>query len=100
MMLIATTAVFALVASSALAAAPATTASIPPMIVNVSIAAGDVSPDLVKRTLAETAALWRSSGVTFVWQNAPRTTATASGAGPFLPNTMHLIIGNDRGVGR
>jgi len=102
MMLIATTAVFALVASTAFAAAPAatTTATIPPMIVNVSIAAADVSPDLIKRALAETASLWRSSGVTFVWQRAPRVAAASSVAGPYLPNAMHLIIGNDRGVGR
>ena len=50
--------------------------------------------------LAETEAIWRASGVTFVWQRAPRVAATSSGAGPFLPNTLHLIIGNDRGAGR
>ncbi len=100
MMLIATTAALALVASTVLAAAPAaTTAAIPPMIVKVSIAA-EVSPDLVKRTLAETAALWRSSGVTLLWQRAPRAAAASSDPGPFLPNTLHLIIGDDRGVGR
>jgi hypothetical protein len=100
MMLIATTVAFAFVASSALAAAPAAAAAaIPPMIVNVSIAGANVSPATVKLALAEADAIWRPSGVTFVWQRAPRAAASAS-AGPYLPNTLHLIIGNDRGVGQ
>jgi len=99
MMLIATTVAFAFVASSALAAAPAAAAAaIPPMIVNVSIAGADVSPAIVTLALAEADAIWRPSGVRFVWQRAPRI-ASAS-AGPYLPNTLHLIIGNDRGAGQ
>jgi hypothetical protein len=102
MMLIATTAAFALVASTVIAAAPvaAATASIPPMSVNVSIAGVDVSPALVKRTLVETDAIWRSSGVTFVWQRAARLAAVVGDAGPFVPKALHVIIGSDRGAGR
>src|SRR5215471_16363046 len=98
MMQIATASAFLLVASTVFAAAPATTTTtIPPMIVNVSIAAADVSPDLVKEALAETAAVWRTSGVTFVWQRAPR--AASKDAGPVVPNTLHVIVGNERGAG-
>jgi hypothetical protein len=99
MMLIATTAVFALVASTAFAAPSITassTAAMPPLIVNVSIASADVSPALLKLALAETDAIWRTSGVRFVWRRG----GGAAEAGPYVPNTLHLIVGNDRGIGR
>jgi hypothetical protein len=103
MMLIATTAVFALVASTAFAAptttTASTTASMPAIIVNVSIAGADVSPALVTLALAEAEKIWRPTGVRFLWQRLARSAASAD-AGPYTPNTLHLIIGNDRGVGR
>lgn len=101
MMLIATAAAFALVASTALAAAPAAaTSSVPPMIVDISIASAAVPPALVKLVLAETDAIWRPAGITFVWRRAPRTATASADAGPFLPNTLHLVIGDERGNGR
>jgi hypothetical protein len=102
MMLIARTAVFALVASTAFAAPTITassTAAMPPLLVNVSIASADVSPALVTLALAETDAIWRTSGVRFVWRRIARAAASAN-AGPYLPNMMHVIVGNDRGIGR
>ena len=67
MMLIATSVVSALVASSALAAATASPPAAAPIIVHVTTAA-DLSPRLVKAILAETDAIWRQCGVTFVWR--------------------------------
>jgi hypothetical protein len=72
----------------------------PPMVVRVS-SAPDVSPSLLKRVLEETDAIWRTGGLSFVWQ-------TARQAGPFarageavpLPATLRVIIGEDRGTAR
>ena len=70
MMLIATTtaaALFASVAVAAAAPAAVSTPAIPPMIVNVN-ASPDLSASLLSRVLAETDAIWRPAGVTFVWK--------------------------------
>ena len=104
MMLIATTVAVALLASTAIAAgAPALSAStIPETSVNVT-ASADVSPALVARVLAEAAAIWRPSGVTFVWRRAaPRVVpcAEVSDTGPYVPNALRLTIGGNRGSGR
>jgi hypothetical protein len=103
MMLIATT-VAALLASTALAPAVAATVaapSIPPMTVTVTLAA-DVSPSLVKSILAEADAIWRPSGVTFVWQGAPTLALAAHlrATGPYVPDTLYVVIGENPGVGR
>jgi hypothetical protein len=105
MMLIATTVASALFASILLAApAPAASSSaIPPMIVNVTTDAADLSPALMKRILAETDAIWRPNGVTFVWRRAARVVvpyARASETGPYVPNTLRVTIGESRGVAR
>ena len=103
MMLIATTVAIALVASTAFAAgatAPASTDTIPPMIVTVTTAA-DLSPSLVKALLAEADAIWRPSGITLLWQAAARiaTPAEQRELGPFVPNSLHVVIGENRGGG-
>jgi len=100
MMLIATTAAIALFATGALAAAPAASAtSIPPMIVSVTSAA-DISPQLLSRVFAEADAIWRSSGVSFVWQRVARaaTYARTVEIGPLVPNTLRLSIGDQPGT--
>jgi hypothetical protein len=105
MMLIATSVAVALFASTAFAAgakAPASSSAILPMIVNVT-ATPEVSPVLVARILAEADAIWRPSGVTFVWQRAARVVvpySRASETGPYVPNTLRLIIGDNRGARR
>jgi hypothetical protein len=104
MMLIATTVAIALVASTAFAAgatAPASTDTIPPMIVTVTTAA-DLSPSLVKALLAEADAIWRPSGITLLWQAAARiaTPAEQRELGPFVPNSLHVVIGENRGSGK
>jgi hypothetical protein len=105
-MLIVTSLVAALFASpsAAGAAAPVTTAytSIPPMIVNVS-SAPDIAASLVSRVLTETDAVWRGSGFTFVWRRAAREVvpyARTSEAGPALPSTLRVVIGNETGPPR
>jgi hypothetical protein len=103
MMLIATTIAVALFASTAFAAAPTeSTAAIPPMIVYIS-AGAEVSVSLVSRLCAEAEAIWRPAGVTFAWRRAPRAAAgstLATDSGPFVPDTLRLTIGGDRGAAR
>jgi hypothetical protein len=97
-----TTAVVALFAFTlSLGAAPApSSAAIPPMIVNV-MAAADISPSLVAAVLAEADAIWRPSGVSFIWRRAPKSAASPAGEpGPSLSSTLHLTIGDNRGTGR
>jgi hypothetical protein len=60
------------------------------LTVNVS-ASPDIPPSLVSSVLAETDAIWRSSGFTFAWQHAPREASAA---------TLHVIIGHDVRPGR
>jgi hypothetical protein len=55
------------------------------LTVNVS-ASPDISPALVSRVLAETDAIWRSSGFTFAWQRVPRAAGTAA---------VQVVIGHD-----
>jgi hypothetical protein len=93
-----------LVASSALAAgfspAAPVALALPPMIVNVTAAPG-ISPSLVSRMLEETDAVWRNSGVTFVWRPAAREVvpyARVGEEGPYVPSTLRIVIGNDPGV--
>jgi hypothetical protein len=109
MMLIATGLAAALVASSSFATATAITAiddsapkglSLPPMIVNVATAA-DVPATLVARMLEETDAIWRGTGFTFVWRHAAREVvpyARTSEAGPYVPSTLRVVVGDEPGV--
>jgi hypothetical protein len=104
MMLISTTVAVALFASTVFAAgAPAASSpAIPPMIVNVTTAS-EMPPRLVAAVLAEADAIWRPSGVTFIWRRAPLVVPPYSNAaetGPYVPNTLRLTIGDKRGTGR
>jgi hypothetical protein len=105
MMLIATTVAIALAASTAFAAgaaAPVASDAVPPMIVTVSVEP-NLSPALVQAVLAEADAIWRPSGVSFVWQRTPPVSvsyARTGDAAPYLPNTLHLTIGERRGSGK
>ena len=104
-MLIATTVAIALAASTAFAAgtaAPVASDAVPPMIVTVSVEP-NLSPALVQAVLAEADAIWRPSGVSFVWQRTPPVSvsyARTGDAAPYLPNTLHLTIGERRGSGK
>jgi hypothetical protein len=102
MMLIATTAASALFASGLLAApAAASSPALPPTIIQVATDGVEVSPTLVTRIVAEADAIWRSSGVTFVWRRAARAVAPyvrAGEAGPDVANTLRLTIGASHGV--
>ena len=99
-MLIATSLTVALLASPVLAAgATPATRSLPLRVVSVS-AASDVSPSLVSSALAEAEAIWKSAGFTFVWRRAPREVvpyARVSEAGPSVPSTLRVVVGNERG---
>jgi len=101
-MLIATSLVAALYASHAFTAsgaAPAITAftSVPPMIVNV-VSAPNIPASLVSSLLAETDAVWRGSGFTFVWRRATREVdpyASGNEAGPYPAAILRVVIGNE-----
>jgi hypothetical protein len=105
-MLIATSLV-AVLAASALAApadpapSPATAAA-PPIMIAVTVSA-DISQTLVNRVLAEADAIWRASGITFVWQPAPREVLPYARTGAWgAPASygLRVVIGNDRGAAR
>ena len=92
-------ALFASPSFTAGVAAPATSTSmsVPPMIVLVS-SASNVSASLVSRVLAETDAVWRSSGLTFLWRRLPREVIPLQWTGraaPSLPPTLRVVIGNE-----
>jgi hypothetical protein len=89
-MLIATAAAAALVASSlaAGAMAPVTQPGPPPIVVNLSVMA-DVPSSLVDVTIAETEAIFKRAGISFVWRFGP----------PSL-TTLTVVIGNERGTPR
>src|SRR5262245_23170290 len=83
----------------ALAAAPQ---PMPPLVVNVT-PAPHVSQTLVTRLLAETDAIWRSTGITFLWQRQLADTSSIARrktASPFGPPTLRVSIGNEHGVAR
>jgi hypothetical protein len=73
----------------------------PPMIVSIT-AAPDIPTALVARVTTETDAIWRSTGITFIWQDAARDRAAAArrGAPSFGRPTLRLVIGNEPGVTR
>jgi hypothetical protein len=54
------------------------------LTINVSVAP-DLSTTFVSRVLAETDDIWRSAGMTFAWQRAPRGAAA----------TLQVVIGHD-----
>jgi hypothetical protein len=101
MMLTVTTAVVALFASTLVAATipEASSPAIPPMIVSV-VSAGEMSSRLVAAVLAEADAIWRPSGISFVWRRVPpvEATPTSIDRAPYVPNTLRLTIGDARGT--
>jgi hypothetical protein len=103
MMLTVTTAVVALLASTLVAASlpEASSPATPPMIVTV-VSAGEIPSRLVAAVLAEADTIWRPGGVTFSWRRVPPVQATSplNERAPYLSNTLHLTIGDERGRGR
>lgn len=85
----------AVVLTSALAAAAPVTAA-PPMTVSVS-ASQSIPATLVTRVLAETDAVWRAAGLTFVWRRDPPPPAAAAiEPAPCPSPTLRVVIGVDR----
>jgi len=72
-------------------------AASPPMIVTV-VTLADVRPSLVSRVLEEADAIWRASGVTFVWRPVPRATATRLDPPPPGTGALRIVIGDGHGV--
>src|SRR5215212_1003316 len=102
MMLTATSVAAALFAFAAFAAPAASPSALPPLIVSVTTA-GDVSPALLARIFAETDAIWRPTGISFLWRRVTREVvqfARAGETGPSVPDTLRLNIGNASGQPR
>lgn len=100
-MLTVTTGVVALLASGLVASGvpEASTPAIPPVIVAVETPP-EMPSRLIAAVLAETDAIWRPYGVSFIWRRTPKVAKTASPAiGPYVANTLRLIIGEEHGVG-
>ncbi len=101
-MLTATSLAVALIASSTLLPTGAidapVTAPLPPMIVTVT--APQLPPRLLHYALAEADAIWKGSGVIFLWREAPRSvpsTSPVSGP-PALPNSVRVVFGDAPGL--
>src|SRR4051794_21740675 len=81
-----------------LAAAPT---PMPPMVVHVATAA-DITPTLVAAVLAEADAIWRSTGIAFLWQrDSPEhvpSRARAAAEPPYRLSMLRLVIGHDTHV--
>lgn len=84
-MLIDTSLVVALLASSPLAARPLVTT---PHVIATVIVASDIPSTLVTRLLAEAGDIWRAAGLTIVW----RLESTTS------PSSLRVIIGHRTGL--
>jgi hypothetical protein len=98
-MLIATSSgAVALLAAIALAESPLIPTP-PPMIVNVSVAAG-ISSTLVSRLLVEAGDIWKAAGFTLAWRRATDVApyARVAEATPYAPATLRVTVGNERGV--
>ena len=85
--------------AASLASAAPLTAALPPIVVTVDVAV-DLPPLLLSLVQAEADAIWRPTGMTFVWRRAPRATAIAAGTGdpcPELSTGLRVVIGDERG---
>ena len=93
------TSLAAVVFASSLAGAAPVTASLPPITVDVTIAP-DVPAALVTLALEEADAVWRASGLTFVWNRhrADRSISIAA-SGPAACRALDVVIGHNRGTG-
>jgi hypothetical protein len=108
MMLIATGLAAALLAAASFvpggAESPADSTSSPaPPVVAIVFSQPGVPVTLVSRLLAETSAIWRASGVEFVWQHAAPDVVPygpLAETPPYLPSALRVVIGDDRGVSR
>jgi hypothetical protein len=81
-------------AGVASAATPVKT--VPPMLISV-VAAPDVPPVLVTRLLAETDAIWRGTGIQFLWHTGQNEVSRASlpTASRCGPAPLRVVIGHD-----
>src|SRR5689334_14725349 len=68
---------------------------LPPMIVQVT-AAHDITPTLVTALLAETDAVWRGSGITFLWVRNETVPARSLAEPARQPLSLHVSIGHAR----
>lgn len=84
--------------TTAVAAAATSTSSVPPLVIRVAVES-DAPASLVSRALAEADAVWRASGITFIWDRVP-----AKAASRFDQNRggaaggLRVVIGNSRGA--
>lgn len=86
----------AVVLASSLAGAAPITASLPPIVVDVTVAS-NVPASLVTRVLEETAAVWTATGLTFMWRQH-RAGGSVPESGPPVRHALDVVIGNDHGV--
>jgi hypothetical protein len=93
----------ALFASSAIAHAGVseTPAAISAPPITVTVSAPTLSASLVREILDEADAIWRGSGVAFVWRRGTRDLVPyerAADTGPRMPATLRLVIDNAIGT--
>ena len=67
------------------AAAAPPVRGVPPIGITVSVAA-DIPPKLIAMILDEADAIWRPTGITFVWHHAPA----------IIPAMLHVVLNNEQ----
>jgi len=87
-----TTSLAAVVFTSALAGAAAPVTSVPPITIGISVP-GSIPATLIPRILAETDAVWRGAGLTFVWRRKDEAAVRPIDAGPCLMATLRVTVG-------
>ena len=93
------TSLAAVVFASSLAGAAPVARSLPPVTVDLTIAP-DVPATLVTRVLEEADAVWRASGLTFVWnRHAGGVSISTAPLGPRACGALEVVIGHERGAG-
>jgi hypothetical protein len=77
-----------------------TSTNLPPIAIRV-YAAPTISSSLVAGTLDEASEIWRDLGLSFEWKAGAPTVAPymqATEAGPYVPATLRVVIGDEAGV--
>jgi hypothetical protein len=87
----------AVVLATSLTAAATNASTLPPVTVIVT-EIGALSPSLVSLLLEEASAVWRPTGLTFIWRRVPLTAAASPEQNPpGAPAALRVVIGPLRG---
>ena len=87
-----TTSLAAVFVSALVRASTPAAAALPPIAISVS-ASNSISPSLVTQVIDEATAVWRASGLTFVWRRDANPADPNAGPAPCLASMLRVVIG-------